>query len=82
MMIAAISELVGIFLFQTQFIQFISFLFLKKENVEDTILIPTYHARVVNDFDMCSTQVLQQISQSTITRSIQQEYAVSTFDTE
>ena len=42
----------------------------------------SYHARVVNDFDMCSTQVLQQISHSTITRSIQQEYAVSTFDTQ
>ncbi|KAL5479399.1 hypothetical protein EMCRGX_G022919 [Ephydatia muelleri] len=42
----------------------------------------SYHARVVNDFDMCSTQVLQLISQSNITRSIQQEYAVSTFYTE
>ena len=42
----------------------------------------SYHARVVNDFDMCSTQVLEQISQSNITRSIQQEYAVSTFDTQ
>ena len=81
MMIAAISELVGI-LFQTLLIQYISFLFKKKDNVEDTILIPTYHSRVVNDFDVCSTQVLQQISQSTITRSIQQEYSVSTFDTQ
>ena len=42
----------------------------------------SYHARVVNDFDMCSTQVVQQISQSTIIRSIQQDYAVSTFDTQ
>ena len=82
MMIAAISKLVGIFLISNSVHSIYFFFVLKKENVEDTILIPTNHARDVNDFDMCSTQVLHQISQSTIIRSIQQEYAVSTFDTE
>ena len=54
----------------------IHFDFLKVENFKDKI--PTYNARGVDNLDVCSRQ--QVSMQGTITRSIQQEYAASTFD--
>ena len=82
-MIAAILAFVKMFLFISNSIHLIySFLICKVKSFKDNILIPTYHSRVVDDLDMRSRQVLQQVSQGTITRSIQQEYSSSTFDTQ
>ena len=81
-MIAAILAWLGMwffyFYFQLHSFNVFHFDFLKVENFKDKI--PTYNARGVDDLDVCSSQVLQQVSQGTITRSTQQEYAASTFD--